>query len=123
MDEIDPSEYDVIRTEFMDILATEEDRYILPKRKRGDILLSEIMEQTWKAGTFWCTLALSSPSGLFMIFKQHIRPLFCQDYLEEFNFVMPLLWDRNVGYIAGRKLADKEEYDRELRREFGVSAE
>ncbi|PYH46994.1 uncharacterized protein BP01DRAFT_414879 [Aspergillus saccharolyticus JOP 1030-1] len=51
------------------------------------------------------------PSGLFTFFKEHIRPLFCTEYLEEFNLIMPFLWERNVGRIASQKLSDKKEYD------------
>ena len=85
-------------------------------------LLSDIMNTTWATGTFWYTLALSSPSGLFTIFQQHIRPLFCTDYLEEFNLIMPFLWERNIGCIAGRKLSEKKEYDRKLQQEFDAEA-
>ncbi|RDW81330.1 uncharacterized protein DSM5745_04887 [Aspergillus mulundensis] len=117
VDELVPSEYDKLRTEFMDALIAEEQQMA---KKHNSPLLSDVMSRTWATGTFWYTLALSSPSGLFTIFQQHVRPLFCTEYLEEFNLIMPFLWGRNVGRIASQKLSDKEEYDSQLQREFGL---
>ncbi|KAL3473706.1 hypothetical protein BJX99DRAFT_272126 [Aspergillus californicus] len=75
------SEYDQIRREFMDVLVDEERNQ--PPSK-GDLpILSEVMTQIWDSKTFWYTLALSSLSALFTIFKEHIRPLYFSKYLEE----------------------------------------
>lgn len=123
VDQLDSAEYNSIRTEFMEILIAEEkelgaatsrmidDREVLP-------CLSDVMNRTWATGTFWYTLALSSPSGLFRIFNEHIRRLFCANYGEEFNLIMPFFWGKNIGYTAGCKLSDKEEYDKKLRQAF-----
>lgn len=102
IDELVSSEYYKSRTKFMDALIAEEKA---TAEKHNLLLLSDVMSKTWATGTFWYTLALSSPSGLFTIFEQHIRPLFCTDYLEEFNLIMPFLWERNVGRIASHKLS------------------
>jgi hypothetical protein len=121
VDELVSSEYDEIRREFMDILTVEEELNGLATSRGNNLpLLSEVMNRTWTAGTFWYTLALSSPSGLFGIFKNHIRPLFCTEYLEEFHMVMPFFWEKNVGHIASCKLSDKEQYDKQLQIEFGI---
>lgn len=120
VDELDSAEYNAVREEFMEILSAEE-RNLGPAAS-GKLLLprlSDVMNRGWETGTFWYTLALSSPSGLFNIFHEHIRPLFCPyKYGEEFNLIMPFLWDTDLGRIAGRKLADKEEYDKQLRQAF-----
>ncbi|GKZ25604.1 hypothetical protein AbraIFM66951_002993 [Aspergillus brasiliensis] len=100
----------------MDALKVEEKA--LMASKHSSPLLSDIMDRTWETGTFWYTLALSSPSGLFTIFQRHIRPLFCKDNLEEFHLIMPFLWGKNVGRIAYQKVSDKKEYDRKLEQEF-----
>ncbi|KAI9038762.1 uncharacterized protein KD926_010497 [Aspergillus affinis] len=122
-----PSEYNVIRHEFMEALITEEqhrDSAILSCSNDGvsQLCLSDLMKRSWKTGAFWYSLALSSPSALFTIFSKHVRPLFCKDYEEEFEVVMPFFFEKNVGYIAGRKLADREEYDKKLRRAFEDSS-
>lgn len=121
VDELIQEEYDVLRSEYMNILAAEEDKI------RGNSLtnhslpaLSEVMNQAWTTGTFWYTLALSSPSGIFNIFQKHIRPpfLYKEDQVEEFHSIMPFLWGKSIGYIAGCKLSDKEQYDRDLLQAF-----
>ncbi|KAK1141276.1 hypothetical protein N8T08_009179 [Aspergillus melleus] len=124
VDELVSTEYDAPRREFMAILATEE-KTISSTTLTHDTLpsLSAVMDQTWATGAFWYTLALSSPSGLFSIFKEHVRPLFCTDYIEEFNLIMPFFWEKNVGYIAGSKLSDKVQYDENLRQAFGDNSE
>ncbi|GLA67166.1 hypothetical protein AtubIFM55763_001122 [Aspergillus tubingensis] len=119
VDEVVPAEYDIVRQQFMESLVTEED---LSHRKNDDeftpFRLSEIMNHTWESGAFWYTMGISSPSGLFTIFSNHIKPLFCKNYDEEFGVVMPFFFEKNVGGIAGRKLADKEKYDKDLRYAF-----
>lgn len=122
IDELALPEYDEARREFMDALIAEE-KAISTSKKRNLPLLSDVMNRTWEAGTFWYTLALSSPSGLFTIFQQHIRPLFCKDYIEEFHLVMPFLWERNVAHIASRKISDKKDYDKHLQQEFEAENE
>ncbi|KAE8155014.1 hypothetical protein BDV25DRAFT_170329 [Aspergillus avenaceus] len=123
VDQLDSAEYDAIRHEFMEALTTEEQDYAsttLTRMNNGasHLRLSAFMKRSWETGAFWYSLALSSPSGLFTIFSKHIRPLFCKDYEEEFQVVMPFFFQRNVGHIAGRKLADREEYDKNLRQAF-----
>ncbi|KZF22308.1 hypothetical protein L228DRAFT_239293 [Xylona heveae TC161] len=119
IDQLVSPEYDVIRTEFMTILSDEEEKKssatpsnnLLPR-------LSNVMNRNWESGTFWYTLALSSPSGVFTIFREHIRPLFCTDNIEEFNLIMPYFWGKSMVYTAGCKLADKEQYDEQLQQAF-----
>ncbi|EPS27586.1 hypothetical protein PDE_02529 [Penicillium oxalicum 114-2] len=115
VDEIVPQEYDPVRRQFMEALVTEEE---LTRRKNDAAFtpfrLSEVLNHTWESGAFWYTLGISSPSGLFTIFTDHIKPLFCNKHDEESYVVMPFFFEKNVGDIAGRKLADKEIYDKDL---------
>jgi hypothetical protein len=127
VDEMTADEYNAIRVEFMNILAAEERRQLGSTASKdtnsSEALphLSDVMNRTWETGTFWYTLALSSPTGLFRIFHEHIRPLFTSDYAEEFNVIMPFLWEMNVGDIAGCKLSDTDEHDIKLRQAFDDS--
>lgn len=121
VDQLDSAEYDSVRSEFMEVMVAEE-RELAPPRMdgAGEIppRLSDVMNRTWLSGAFWYTLALSSPSGLFRIFNEHIRPLFCAKYGEEFNLIMPFFWGKSIGYIAGCKLSDKKRYDEDLWQAF-----
>lgn len=122
VDQLDPTEYSAIREEFMQSLSNQEKgRPALPQignEGAPPLRLSDVMNKSWESGAFWYALALSSPSGIFSIFSKHLRPLFCNAYEEEFETVMPFFFEKKVGCIAGRKLADKEEYDNNLRRAF-----
>lgn len=122
MDELVPAEYDASRRQFVELLGAEEKEIgcstLIKSHDGSTLLLSDVMNRTWETGAFWYAMALSSPSGVFTIFSNHIRPLFCRDYEEEFGMVMPFFFEKNVGEIAGRKLADKEEYDKNLRQAF-----
>ncbi|QQK43077.1 Aminoglycoside phosphotransferase [Penicillium digitatum] len=128
VDEIIPEEYDAIRRIFMETLVNEEEKPVCDNLIKHDhestaLRLSEIMNKTWDSGAFWYTIGISSPSGLFNIFNHHIKPLFCaKDYDEDFGVVMPFFFDKNVGAIAARKLADKEKYDEDLQRAFNYHA-
>lgn len=118
VDQIDSEEYDKIRTEFLDILTAEEER----SGGTGfrDLKLSSIMEQAWKIGTFWYSLALSSPTGLFAIFEKHLQPKLiekCPDH-GAFYQVMPWCWAKDVVNILAQKLSDKKDYDKQLQQAF-----
>lgn len=114
VDELNPAEYDLIRREFMDAVVTEELSHGEKDDGPGPLCLSEIMNHTWASGAFWYTLGISSPSAIVTIFSDHIKPSFCKQYDAEFGMVMPFFFEKNVGGIAGRKLADKEKYDKDL---------
>lgn len=118
VDSMDPEEYDSHRTELMAVLAAEESK--MPK-DRTMPRLSRVMEDAWSRGTFWYTLALTSPTGLFKLFYKHIQqPWFSKHKPEEIGEIMPFFWAKNAGKFVAKKLSDKEKYDHELRLAFGV---
>lgn len=79
VDNINVEEYDEVRQEFMTIMCAEEPQdssQSLLRDQEGDPLrLSEILEQAWATGTFWYSMTLSSPTGLFRVFYEHIQSL------------------------------------------------
>lgn len=126
VDQIDVEEYDRLRKELLTILSAEETEKscsILSKDARGTSLrLSDVMEQSWATGTFWYSLALSSPTGLFSLFYEHIQPLLTKHCSDGFSEIMPFYWEKHVGKFVATKLADKKRYDSELRQAFAVSS-
>ncbi|KAG2001095.1 hypothetical protein GB937_010517 [Aspergillus fischeri] len=83
----EPEEYDMMRREFMDILVTEEQRLSSSSASNHRSLqLSAIMEESWRVGTFWYTLALTSPTSLFTVFYKQIQPRFLKNYPEHDTF-------------------------------------
>jgi hypothetical protein len=102
VDELVPAEYDAIRRQFVELLAAEEKSFGCSALTQSNdtsalLCLSDVMNRTWETGAFWYTMALASPSALFYIFNNHIRPLFCRDYEEEFGVVMPFFLKRMWG--------------------------
>ena len=85
--------------------------------------LSEVMEQAWAAGTFWYTLALSSPTGLFSLFYKHIHPILTKQKSSDIGPVMPFYWTRDAPRFVLTKVADKEKYDRDLREAFTATSD
>ncbi|KAL4919684.1 hypothetical protein BDW62DRAFT_209623 [Aspergillus aurantiobrunneus] len=112
VDRIEPEEYDQQRLEFMTVLTEEEER--CDSLGKGKLRLSSIMGTAWSIGTFWYSLALTTPSGLFSIIQNQIRPCLIHrpedNNSEEDNHslkFMPWYWARNIAAIYGRKVADK----------------
>lgn len=104
-------EYDKMRTEFMDILVTEEeqshDRHALADKTR----LSTVMAKGWEMGTFWYSLALISPTGLLAVFYKQIQPRFRRrrasnddDDEDPFGRVMPWYWSQDFIKVGAQKI-------------------
>ena len=115
IDLINVDEYQGLHTEFMEALAVEEGKLErdLPFR------LTPILQQGWERGTFWCSLALRSPTALFSLFYDHLQPRFANHQDDEaFWRIMTPYWAFNTSEFLERKLKDKEQYDVDLRKEF-----
>lgn len=117
----DSEEYDEIHSEFLDILTSEEEHFSFPGEKDPQTMsLSAVMKEAWEIGTFWFTLALASPTGLFAIFYKQIQPRFLKYSPEHEGFqnIMPWYWSQDFVRVAAKKRADKEKYDTQLRQAF-----
>lgn len=120
----EPLEYDTIRTEFISIMLKEEDAMGLGSRKTK---LSETMNRGWQSGTFWFSLALASPTGLFSVFYKQIQPRFtefCQaDIGDAFEETMSWYWPCDFVRTATTKQKDRADYDARLKAAFDDSTE
>ena len=80
------------------------------------------MNKIWEDGTFWYSLALGSPTGIFAIFYKQIKPRFlkrCPEH-EEFQNVMPWYWRPDFLEVAIQKVKDSKDYDMKLQEAFEV---
>ncbi|KAJ5712957.1 uncharacterized protein N7483_010138 [Penicillium malachiteum] len=123
VDEIDVEEYDKLRQELIAIMSAEESDNLGGGTGRTSLRLSDIIEQNWTTGTFWYSLALSSPSGLFRLFYDHIHPLLSKNCSEEIGEVLPFYWVKDAGKFVATKLADRRRYDKELQLAFVANPE
>lgn len=119
VDEVDPENYDATRKEFMNILAAEETRMQdCVANKKAIPKLSDVMNRSWNTGTFWYTLALSSPTGLHNLFYDRIKPIFFKHSVDDFISIMLFYWAKDGPLLAYRKVSDKEKYDIQLQQAF-----
>ena len=65
----------------------------------GQHRLSAIMNQAWKDGTFWYSLDLGSPTGLFSIFYKQIKPRFLRKCPEQGQFQNVVPWHLWPDYL------------------------
>ncbi|KAL1878372.1 hypothetical protein Plec18167_004444 [Paecilomyces lecythidis] len=116
VDGIDQNEYEKLHGEFMEVFK-EEERKSCPQAR---ISLSQILEQGWQIGTFWYSLALDSPTGIFTLFYEHIQPRFEKKHIDDpvFFTIMQSYWCMNAANFIRKKVQDKETYDERLRAEF-----
>ena len=118
VDTISVLEYDEVRQEFMENLEKEEED--LYGKCPKSLLLSHIMRQGWEIGTFWYSLALRSPTGLFRVFYDHLQPRLAEGHEEDGEFfrIVMYYWTKNATKFIFRKIEDKAEYDKRLQEAF-----
>lgn len=103
----------------MEILKEEEQKALQAGKQRSR-LLSEVLEHRWQMGTFWYSLALDSPTGLFQLFYDHIQPRFTKDHVDNSAFfkITMSYWTVDAATFIRAKMKDKEDYDIRLRAAF-----
>lgn len=114
IDLISMDDYEILHTEFMNAFAEEENKI----KPHGP--LYSILQEGWKRGTFWCSLALSSPTALFKIFYDYIQPRFSKTHQDDTNFCVTTMpyWTFDTLEFLEHKVKDKERYDVALREAF-----
>lgn len=122
-DAINEDEYRKMWTEFVHILAQEEDYAFMNQQHNYSMKstrLSTIMTKAWEMGTLWYSLALRSPAAIFCLFLDRIQTKLGKDNYsnEEYGLVMAFQWRSDIGNTLTKKLKDKEAYDVDLRRAF-----
>lgn len=113
IDLISLDEYRPLHTEFMDAFAEEE------KNLDPNFRIYPIMKQGLENGTFWCSLALTSPTALFKIFYDYIQPRFSEAHDDPafWRITMPY-WSFNTFAFIEERVKDKQRYDALLQEAF-----
>jgi len=105
--------------EFMDIFEQEELLCTHATVVRQPLHLSRTMRNGWRVGSFWYFKAISSPSGLLSLFFEHIYPIAVD--AGEYRRVLTPFWGQDANKFIAAKLADKRQYDTDLRTAFEES--
>jgi hypothetical protein len=88
-----------------------------------DISLTRTMNDTWESKGVWFWHSLASVNALPPLIRDHLGPKHSiRVYSAEFEEIMSKLWCENSEAIVEKKVADLNEYDKELRRVFGEPA-
>lgn len=112
--------FDHVREEFMTIFEDEENMSDPYKTA----LYSQLLRKNSNTKQCWFFHALNCPMGLPAIFWQHIQPLFapyhaldtaCNDFFQPY-------WTKQVRDTINQKLAQREEYDNQLKLQFVPTA-
>lgn len=78
-----------------------------------------MIKQGLKNGTYWYSLALTSPSAFSTIFYNHIQPKFADGHnIPEFWCITMPYFSLDTAGLIEQKVKDKERYDASLREEF-----
>ncbi|TPX22606.1 hypothetical protein DIZ76_014483 [Coccidioides immitis] len=119
IDMVDVDDYESLRKEFMEALEEEETKST-PGLQQSPVQLYPILQQGWERGTFWCSLALNSPTALFKIFYDYIQPKFSKTHKDDeaFWLITMRYWAFDAFNFLERKLKEKEQYDISLRGAF-----
>lgn len=104
---------EICHTEFMDAFAQEEKSMEMP------FPLYPILKKGLESGTFWCSLALMSPTALFKIFYDYIQPRYSKTHDEPafWRITMPY-WTFDTYAFIEQKVREKEVYDLSLQEVF-----
>ncbi len=115
-------EFDIVRQEFMDIFKEEEVRMTptdLPS-------LTSIMHSSWKSGAVWFWHCIMSVNAAFALVEDHIAPKF-HPLSTTAEGILSQYWCQSSRQVAQKKVADREEYVKQLQvlfsKETGLFAE
>lgn len=85
---------------------------------------SQILQSSWKTGSYWYFQALESPSTLLSLFLDHIQPRFEKlnsAARERFNHTLMPYWGFNTQEFISQKLLEHETFTQRLKDLFHSS--
>ena len=115
--------FNKLREEFMEAFEKQE-RFLNPQTT--DILpRTSIMRSNWRTGRYWYFKALESVDAVFNLFVYHIHPQFADTPGRNVTFerINSAYWCLNADNFVTNKVAEKKEYDVQLREKFEVVAD
>ncbi|KAK4044666.1 hypothetical protein C8A01DRAFT_42574 [Parachaetomium inaequale] len=109
----DLREFNEVHREFID--ALEEEAATAPGRNSA---LAHIIRESWESGAVWFWRSLTSVDAIFSLAEDHISPGYCSlsSKVEE---VFAQYWCQGSAEVVRRKVADHEEYVKDLGSLFG----
>ncbi|KAM3511876.1 hypothetical protein MY11210_004494 [Beauveria gryllotalpidicola] len=111
-DALHRQEYEEALEEYLAVYTDEE------RKRTGSTRQADLQRRTWHSGSFWFFKAATIPKGMYNLFNRHIQPMFNEDHpdLSVFDDVFYWYWGLEASSIIDRKLGEREEYIKELRK-------
>ncbi|KIW62832.1 hypothetical protein PV04_10962 [Phialophora macrospora] len=100
--------------EFYSTLEAVEQQSLRHWWRPGSLSVANTFRENWSTGRIWYFRALDSLTGLYGVFLNHIEPIFASDIKN----TAARYWYPDAGNVVRRRVADKVEYDLQLRQAF-----
>ncbi|KAK8147946.1 hypothetical protein G3M48_000645 [Beauveria asiatica] len=115
-DPLHRQEYEEALEEYLAVYMDEE------QTRNGSTRQADLQRRTWRSGSFWFFKAATIPKGMYNLFNRHIQPMFNEDHPEMsvFDDVLYWYWGVEAPSLIDRKLEEREEYIKELRKAHGA---
>jgi hypothetical protein len=110
------NEFDKVREEFMQIFVEEEQK--IRAGKEHDTALARVMNDMWESKGVWFWYCLESVNAMYFLLESHISPRFLDKLSLKTEEVISQFWCPRSRDVVAKKLAEKQQYDDELRSLF-----
>jgi len=111
-------EFEMVHREFMNIFEEEEVK-IKPTSRP---VITPIMHDGWKSGAVWFWHSITSVNAAWSLFDDHIGPRFLPLSTDS-EKIISQYWCQDSPLVAGRKVAEREEYVKQLQVLFDEKGE
>jgi hypothetical protein len=110
-------EFEIVHQEFMKIFEEEEVK-MMPTNPPA---ITPIMHDGWKSGAVWFWHCITSVNAAWSLVEDHIGPRFLP-LSTDFEGILSQYWCQGSPLVAERKVAEREEYAKQLRVLFDEKA-
>ena len=111
-------EFEMVHREFMDIFEEEEVKI----KPTSPPVITTIIHDGWKSGAVWFWHSITSVNAAWSLFDDHISPRFLPLSADS-EKIISQYWCQGSPLVAGRKVAEREEYVKQLQVLFDEKGE
>ncbi|CZR64581.1 uncharacterized protein PAC_14479 [Phialocephala subalpina] len=110
-------EFEIVHREFMDIFEEEEVKMMATNPPA----MTRIIHDGWNSGAVWFWHCITSVNAAWSLFDDHIGPRFLPPSTDS-EGIIAQYWCQGSPLVAERKVAELEEYDKQLQVLFDEKA-
>ncbi|TVY80836.1 hypothetical protein LSUE1_G004210 [Lachnellula suecica] len=102
-------EFEIVHREFMEIFEEEEVKMMSTNLPA----ITRIMHNSWKSGGVWFWHCITSVNAAWSLFDDHIGPRYLPLSTDS-EGILSQYWCQGSSTVANRKVAEREEYEKQL---------